>query len=117
MLAAQMTIINKIMESLQDKDVFLVKIPNKLRDLLKQPEVFSLTAESEEIGTLEELRTEGAFNAESSELGLLLGKRKGFSARFKLDVPVKRQKVIETQRLEFNLTFPAFEEKPISKTT
>ena len=52
LLAAQMTIINKIMESLQDKDVFLVKIPNKLRDLLKQPEVFSLTAESEEIGTL-----------------------------------------------------------------
>jgi hypothetical protein len=47
------------METLQDKDVFLVKIPNKLKDLLKHPEVFTLTNETEEIGLIEEIKAAG----------------------------------------------------------
>ncbi len=37
------------METFQDKDVFLVKLPNKLKDLLKNPEVFSLSGHDDEL--------------------------------------------------------------------
>ena len=95
------------MEGLQDKDVFLVQLPNKLRDLLKQPEVFTLTAESEEIGTIVQIETKGEPNPESNDLSSLQGKRMGFRAKCTLEVPIKRQKVTETQSLTFELTFPA----------
>jgi hypothetical protein len=85
-----MTIINSKMESLQDKDVFLVKIPNKLKDLLRQPETFTLTAESENIGVIEQIVSASDPNPENNELDALQGKRKGFRAKCKLDVPIKR---------------------------
>lgn len=83
------------MEDLQDKDVFLVKIPHKLRDLLRDPETFSLTAESETIGVIKQVQSD-TNNPENSELTALQGKRKGFHANCKLDIPIKRQKVTET---------------------
>jgi hypothetical protein len=77
----------------------LVKIPNKLRELLREPETFSLTAESETIGVIEQTKSD--FNPEDSELTALQGKRRKFTANCKLDIPIKRQKVTETQSLFF----------------
>ena len=78
------------METLQDKDVFLVKIPNKLKDLLRQPDVFTLDKE-ERIGVIEQVsKSEAAVNQESDDLSVLQGVRKSFKARCKIEVPIKR---------------------------
>ncbi len=42
------------MEFLEDKDVFLVKLPNKLKAFLKDPQTFSLSNEDDIIGIIEE---------------------------------------------------------------
>ena len=44
----------------------------------------------------------------------MLGKRTGFRAVMQLDIPVKRQKVTETERLTFDLLFPSFDVKPLA---
>ena len=78
------------METLQDKEVFLVKIPNKLKDLLRQPDVFTLDKE-ERIGLIEQVsKSEAAVNQESDDLSVLQGVRKSFKARCKIEVPIKR---------------------------
>ena len=78
------------METLQDKDVFLVKIPNKLKDLLRQPDVFTLDKE-ERIGLIEQVsKSEAAVNQEPDDLSVLQGVRKSFKARCKIEVPIKR---------------------------
>ena len=42
------------MEHLEDKDVFLVKIPNKLKEYLRDPNrTFSLSADDQVIGFVE----------------------------------------------------------------
>ena len=97
------------METFQDKDVFLVKLPNKLKDLLKNPEVFSLYGHDDElIGviTQEEVDVTDNTNPECDDLSSMYGIRRGFRAKCKLDVPIKRQKITETQSLFFDLTFP-----------
>ena len=41
------------MDRLEDKDVFLVKLPNKFKNYLKDAFIFSLGSEDETIGTLD----------------------------------------------------------------
>lgn len=76
------------MEFIEDKDVFLVKLPNKLKAFLKDPQTFSLSNQDDIIGLVEE-----DINKESNS-ELLNPERKhyrpAFQAKMKLNVQVKR---------------------------
>ena len=90
------------MDQLQDKDVFIVKIPNKLKEFLKDPGNYTLGSEDETIGFV---FGQAHVNPESDarDSSKVSGKRTGFRAVMQLDMPVKRQKVTETEKLTFDL--------------
>ena len=56
-------------------------------------------------------------NQEADELSVLQGVKRSFKARCKIEVPVKRQKVSETQSLFFELSFPSSKTKAVSQAT
>ena len=76
-----------MVDTLEDKDTFLVKLPNKLKEFLrKDPTTFSLGLEDDTIGTLEnEQGTDTDVNPESKSF-----KRPRFKGRMTLNIPVKR---------------------------
>ena len=101
-----------MVDTLEDKDTFLVKLPNKLKEFLrKDPTTFSLGLEDGVIGTLENADEQGGvdfdINPESKSF-----KRPKFKGRMTLKMPVKRQKVDELQTMSFDMIFP--EVNPLS---
>ena len=82
----------------------MVKLPNKLKDYLKDPTLFTLGSFDEVIGTIN-----GPGRVENPESAPSLGKRTGFDMLMRLDIPVKRQKVTETVSVDFDVIFPEFQ--------
>ena len=80
------------MESLKDKDVFIVKLPNKLKQYLKDPQTFTLEMEEDGLGRLtqEQKSSEEAHELAANPELFQLGKREAFTAKMSLNIPVKR---------------------------
>jgi len=102
-----------MVDTLEDKDVFLVKLPNKLKEFLRRdPATFNLALEDDTIGTLEneQAGSDTANNPESKSC-----KRPSFKGRLTLNIPVKRQKVTDIQTLHFDVVFPEVDsQRPLS---
>ena len=91
-----------MVDFLEDKDTFLVKLPNKLKEYLRRdPDTFSFSLEDDTIGILE---NEVECDDNNPEVRTL--KRPSFKARMTLNIPVKRQKVTDMQSMKFDMLFP-----------